>query len=110
MISEIALQMLDEWLDGNVSQQYKDQPLAQDWARISKIGEEFGEVVEAFIGVTGQNPRKGFHGSQDNVDAELVDVALTALLCLQHRTKDTRVTELIVEERIEYRLQKAGLA
>jgi hypothetical protein len=109
LFSRHDIERLDTYLDREVSQQYKDQPLAQDWARLSKIGEEYGEAVNAFIGTTGQNPRKGFFGSEDDVDNELVDIALTAILCLQHRTKDLDVTETIIEDRMNYRKQKAGL-
>jgi hypothetical protein len=109
MINRMIIQRLDDYLDSQVSQPYKDQPLAQDWARISKIGEEFGEVIDAFIGTTGQNPRKGVFGSEDDVDNELVDVILTAILALQHRTKDIHTTALIIRERLLYRMQKAGL-
>lgn len=109
MFNPSDIMALDEWLDREVSYLYKVQPLAQDWARLAKIGEEYGEAVNAFIGVTGQNPRKGIFGSEDDVDQELVDVALTAILCLQHRTKDVRTTQTIIEERMQYRMRKAKL-
>lgn len=109
MFSRYIVHCLDTYLDRQVSEEYKAQPLAQDWARLSKIGEEYGEAVNAFIGITGQNPRKGVFGSEDDVDNELVDVALTAILCLQHRTKDLDVTEEIIRSRLEYRMQAAGL-
>jgi NTP pyrophosphatase (non-canonical NTP hydrolase)/predicted kinase len=48
--------------------------------RILKIVEEAGEAAAAWIGTTGQNPRKGVtHEVQDVVD-ELGDVAFTALV------------------------------
>lgn len=109
VFSRYIVHCLDVYLDRQVSDQYKEQPLAQDWARLSKIGEEYGEAVNAFIGITGQNPRKGVFGSEDDVDVELVDVALTAILCLQHRTKNLDVTEGIIQSRLEYRMQAAGL-
>ncbi|WP_240917785.1 MazG-like family protein [Phycicoccus sp. HDW14] len=56
------------------------------WARVAKIAEECGEVVAAYIGVTGQNPRKGVAGSMDDVVDELLDVALTALAAVEHLT------------------------
>lgn len=109
MFDPLNLATLDEWLDENVSERYKLEPLAQDWARISKIGEEYGEVVDAFIGITGQNPRKGVYGTSEDVNNELIDVALTALLALQHRTKSYKQTAYLVSQRMEYRLKKAGL-
>jgi hypothetical protein len=45
---------------------------------IMKIAEEFGEAVQAHIGVTGQNPRKGTYGTRDDVLKELADVIVTA--------------------------------
>lgn len=45
---------------------------------IMKIAEEFGEAVQAYIGVTGQNPRKGVYGTRDDIQKELADVIVTA--------------------------------
>jgi anti-anti-sigma factor len=56
--------------------------------RLMKIGEEFGEVTQAYIGVTGQNPRKGVtHASADVAD-ELCDVIVTAMVALHDHTAD----------------------
>lgn len=86
ILSDLA--QVDTWLDEYVSQTYKDQPLAQDWARIAKIGEELGEVVDAYIAYTGQNPRKPAPGAMGDVMKELTDVAYTAILAMLHFTKD----------------------
>jgi NTP pyrophosphatase (non-canonical NTP hydrolase) len=59
-------------------------PEARTWGRIAKIGEEFGEVIEAYIGATAQNPRKGQTHSIDDVRQELFDVALTAFAAWEH--------------------------
>ncbi|SFY50118.1 MazG-like family protein [Streptomyces sp. F-1] len=56
--------------------------------RILKLSEEVGEVAEAVIGATGQNPRKGFSHTWDDVQAELCDVAITALMALRTLTAD----------------------
>jgi hypothetical protein len=48
---------VDLWLDSDVSPVYKEQPLAQDWARICKETEEKGESIAELILATGQNPR-----------------------------------------------------
>lgn len=81
--------MMDEWLDGNVSAAYQDQPLAQDWARVAKVAEELGEAIAVLISITRQNPRKQDQGytAQDLV-TELADVALTAMYAIQHFRKD----------------------
>lgn len=59
----------------------------QPWAwetelafRILKISEEAGEAAQAYIGYTGQNPRKGKTHTLEQVIDELFDVALTALV------------------------------
>lgn len=43
------------------------------------LQEEVGEVASAYIGMTGQNPRKGVTHSLDDLISELADVAITAL-------------------------------
>ncbi|WP_262057875.1 MazG-like family protein [Streptomyces sp. STR69] len=58
--------------------------------RILKLSEEVGEVSEAVIGVTGQNPRKGVTHTWDDVQAELCDVVITALIALRTLTPHTQ--------------------
>jgi NTP pyrophosphatase (non-canonical NTP hydrolase) len=90
------LAALIEWtdadLDAHASQPYQESTLAQDWARVAKVVEEAGEAVDALIGFTGQNPRKGAYGSQEALLAELADVALTGLYAIQHFTKNRHAT------------------
>lgn len=50
--------------------------------RLMKIGEEFGEVIQAFIGFKGYNKRKGFTHSAKDVADELCDVMITAQVAL----------------------------
>ncbi len=83
---------MDDDLDEHVSQPYKDQPLAQDWARVAKAAGEVGEAIEALGAYSGQNPRKGVHGSPDDLLAELTDGALTCVYAIQHFTKDAEAT------------------
>ncbi|MFJ9818060.1 MazG-like family protein [Streptomyces sp. NPDC101151] len=58
--------------------------------RILKLSEEVGEVAEAVIGATGQNPRKGVTHTWEDVQAELCDVAITALVALRTLTPDAQ--------------------
>jgi len=95
-----AIANIDRWLDSAVADEYKGQPLAQDWARLSKIGEEYGEAVNAFIGLTGQNPRKGVYATAANVHNELADVVFTAILCMQHLIGDTQSVKDILRSRL----------
>lgn len=90
------VQLVDQYLDDNVSNQYRGEPLAQSAMRVGKIAEELGEAMSAFIGLTGQNPRKGYtHSTADLLD-ELADIALTALLAIQHFTKNTSETRGVI--------------
>lgn len=99
---------VDAWLDRAVAQQYKDQPLAQDWARVGKMTEESGEAVAALIACTGQNPRKGVHGSQDDLLKELADMAVGAMYAIQHFTKDRDRTRDIITETLVAHSLRAG--
>ncbi|MFC8430872.1 MazG-like family protein [Streptomyces sp. NPDC057253] len=58
--------------------------------RMLKLSEEVGEVSEAVIGAIGQNPRKGVTHTWEDVEAELCDVVITALVALRTLTPDTR--------------------
>jgi phosphoribosyl-ATP pyrophosphohydrolase len=51
-------------------------------ARVMKVGEEAGEVFQAWIGWTGQNPRKGVTHTKADVALELADVILAATVAL----------------------------
>lgn len=54
--------------------------------RVLKLSEEVGEVAEAVIGATGQNPRKGTSHTWQDVEAELCDVIITAMVALRTLT------------------------
>jgi hypothetical protein len=56
--------------------------------RVRKVGEEFGEVAQASIGVLAQNPRKGRSHTPADVSNALCDVALAALIALESVTDD----------------------
>ncbi|MFB7335985.1 hypothetical protein FNH09_15180 [Streptomyces adustus] len=58
--------------------------------RILKLSEEVGEVAQAVIGATGQNPRKGVTHTWADVEAELCDVVITALVALRTLTPEAR--------------------
>jgi hypothetical protein len=88
---------VDAWLDREVAHRYRQQPLAQDWARVAKVAEEAGEAVRALIDCTGQNPRRGVCGSPAEVLKELADVVCTGLFAIQHFTGDADETAKIVE-------------
>lgn len=101
---------VDEWLDAEVSAGYQGQPLAQDWARVAKVAEEVGESIDALIGCTGQNPRKGHYGGVDELLGELADVAVTGMFAIQHFTKDERRTGAVVMASLEKAAKRAAEA
>src|SRR5215468_1460850 len=89
-----GIRTADLWLDECVSPEYKDQPLAQHWARVAKTKEEKGEAVEKLILWTGQNPRKlRSPAAKHDMLSELADEAMTAILAIQHFTKNTGETD-----------------
>ncbi|MBC9726019.1 MazG-like family protein [Streptomyces sp. TRM68367] len=81
-----AVDDLWRWLEANRPVGEGDGMLL----RMLKLSEEVGEVAEAVIGATGQNPRKGVTHTWDDVQAELCDVVITALVALRTLTPDTR--------------------
>lgn len=54
--------------------------------RLLKLTEEAGEVAQAWIGVQGQNPRKGVTQTIGDVQDELIDVMVTAAVALASLT------------------------
>jgi NTP pyrophosphatase (non-canonical NTP hydrolase) len=73
-----------DWLDTSSTLPPEQERLL----RIMKITEEAGEVSQAVTGVLGQNPRKGITHTWDDVNAELCDVILTAMVALATLTPD----------------------
>lgn len=50
--------------------------------QIIKLMEEIGEVSNAYIGMTGQNQRKGIYANNEDLAKELADVIITAMVGL----------------------------
>ncbi|MFB7939200.1 MazG-like family protein [Streptomyces sp. NPDC056049] len=75
---------LHDWLTA-----HQDLPPGQEiLLRVLKLSEEVGEAAQAVIGATGQNPRKGTSHSWADVEAELCDVVITAMVALRTLTPD----------------------
>lgn len=88
------LERVNAWLDD----ENRGMP-GDDEMRIMKLAEEVGEVAQAYIGMKGQNPRKGVTHTMDDVLTELADVAGTALCAIQHFTQDVdRTREILVRK------------
>ncbi len=82
-----SVSLLHAWLDEKRAHDGRDA--REDLLlRMLKLSEEVGEVAQAVIGATGQNPRKGVTHDWDDVRSELCDVAITALVALRGLTPD----------------------
>ncbi len=73
--------------------------------RLLKLVEEAGEVSAAYIGMTGQNPRKGVTHTAGDVADELIDVAVTALVALHLFADDPRAAFATKVAKIRARTQ-----
>lgn len=73
-----TVEQLAEWLDRSSELPEQTRTVLQ----ILKITEEAGEVAAAVIGATGQNPRKGYSHSWEDVQNELCDVIVSAMVAL----------------------------
>jgi NTP pyrophosphatase (non-canonical NTP hydrolase) len=72
-----TIRNLVAWLDTN-----NGRTDAEITLRLLKITEEAGEAAQAWIGVQGQNPRKGVTHTHPQVQDELCDVIVTAAVAL----------------------------
>lgn len=80
------VRMITEWLDERSAPTEDPRIL-----RVFKISEEVGEVAQAVIGATGQNPRKGVTHTWEDVEVELCDVILAAMVALESVAGDKAV-------------------
>jgi hypothetical protein len=90
------VELVDAHLDSKASPEYQAQPLAQDWARITKVCEEAGEVWKEMSRFTGENYRKGRCGSEEELLGELADTVSAGICAIQHVTKDKARTWAVV--------------
>jgi DNA polymerase III alpha subunit len=73
------------WLDAHNGTGQQETAL-----RLLKVTEEAGEAAAAYIGATGQNPRKGTTHSPADVADELCDVIVSAMVALHSFTDHPR--------------------
>ncbi|WP_327086668.1 MazG-like family protein [Nonomuraea sp. NBC_01738] len=84
------------WLDANNPR--TDHEISM---RVMKVGEEFGEVVSAYIGMNGQNPSKGH--TRAEVSGELCDVIVSALIALATITGDAHTANAALNDHVAHR-------
>lgn len=101
MVNYRLIADLDEWIDSNTSPAFKENPTLALFGRVAKIQEETGEVMEALLGFTGENPRKGFSHTMLDLSGEIADVAITALCALQHIMKDRLAVENFMNAKLD---------
>lgn len=84
-VAEVAdrLAALSRWIDESPPNAQRD-PEALGWHRVAKVAEESGEAIEAWLGYTGGNPRKGTTHTLADVIGELLDTAVAALAGVEH--------------------------
>lgn len=99
------LALLSRWIDD--ANGHRDSE-ARTWGRLAKIGEEFGEVIAAYIGVTNQNPRKGITHTDVDVRGELLDVAVTALAAYEHMTGNGGRSIYALTDHIDHLMHRTG--
>jgi NTP pyrophosphatase (non-canonical NTP hydrolase) len=73
----VAVDEAVAWLNA-----HNDLDDAEITLRVLKVAEETGEAAQAWIGATGQNPRKGVTHSRADVAGELADVVMAALVAI----------------------------
>lgn len=81
-----TVEALVAWLDRESALPPEQERLL----RVLKLSEEAGEVAQAVIGTLGQNPRKGHSHTWEDVQQELCDVVVTALVALTTLTPRAR--------------------
>lgn len=109
------IESVNAWLDSSNAPSPHD-----DSMRVLKVGEEIGEFVDAlvsangracaaYIGMTGQNPRKGITHTMGDVNMELADIAVTALAAIQHNTGNIRITRGLVAAKLSQIISRANI-
>ncbi|WTA86912.1 MazG-like family protein [Streptomyces antimycoticus] len=76
--------------------------------RLMKISEELGEVMQAYIGMVGQNPRKGITHKREDVAAEVCDVILSAAVALHLFADDPEAMMAEHAGRVVRRIEALG--
>jgi hypothetical protein len=99
---------LSRWIDESPANAARD-PEAALWGRVAKVGEEHGETIEALIGATGQNPRKGITCGMGKVEDELLDTALTALCAVEHLNGNDGQSIRLLAAKVLFVFTRAGL-
>lgn len=77
--------------------------------RLAKIAEEAGEVLQARIAQTGQNPRKVGTKTLEDVRLEICDVVFTSFVALLTIRDDPEAVIRDLHQRFTYIINRAGI-
>jgi NTP pyrophosphatase (non-canonical NTP hydrolase) len=103
------LAIISQWIDDNPENIASDKTTQLLMRTGVKVMEEAGELAQALIGFTGQNPRKGFYATEQDVIKELLDVALTALCGIEYMTNNRAQSLELLAEHVDNIKRRAGL-
>lgn len=98
-----AVDRLVQWLDDASTL----PPDTERLLRVMKLSEEVGETAQAVLGALGQNPRKGVTHTWDDVESEICDVILAAMVALATLNRDARG---VFAERLEFVAARGALS
>ncbi|HEY0933947.1 MAG TPA: MazG-like family protein [Trebonia sp.] len=78
-------------------------------AQLLKLSEEVGEVAEAYLGMTGLNPRKVFTHTRDDLVHEVADVIISAAVAIVQLSGSPGAAQAAFETHLASVLTRAGL-
>jgi predicted house-cleaning noncanonical NTP pyrophosphatase (MazG superfamily)/NTP pyrophosphatase (non-canonical NTP hydrolase) len=79
-------------------------------AQLLKLSEEVGEVAEAYLGMTGLNPRKGVSHTREDLIGEVADVVITAAVAIVRLTGGPHEARGAFQAHLAGVLARVGLA
>lgn len=78
-------------------------------AQLLKLSEEVGEVAEAYLGMTGLNPRKGVSRTREDLTGEVGDVIITAAVAMVFLASGPGAARAAFEAHLAAVLTRIGL-
>ena len=69
--------------------------------RLFTLVDMAGKAAAAYIGMVGQNPRKGITHTLEDLLGALADVSVAALCAMQHLTGEEKVTRAVLAAKVQ---------
>lgn len=92
------------WLD---RRNPRDEAGLEELQRLTKLGEEVGEVFVAYSGMRGNNPRKGWTHTREDVANEIMDVIFGGMVALVSWTPEGADHRKMLESHITLKVERA---